>query len=625
MGKADTTPRRAAASAEGSVLRDLCRPVSEAAPLPMVAVEGPQHLVRWVNAAFCRVIGVAPEVIIGQPFGAAVPAWVASQALLDRVARTGEPETVVDPPDARAGAGRWTGTVWPVQGPGGKRLGLLIQVTDRPETDPFRQQLTAMNEALVVSSVAQHARTDAAEALTAQVTAQKILLETILEQAAEEIVVRDAAGRLLLANAEARRALRPGPERQAALEGTPLASVPRLWGDLFDDDEKPLPLGDYPIARALRGERVRPLEIQRVASEGGTRTLLSSAVPLLDPRGALLGAVSISTDITLQQRQDAEIAYLRQATLAQPSDIIGTSPALQQAISQADQVAPTDAAVLLLGETGTGKELLAHLIHRRSKRKDRALVTVNCAALPPTLIEAELFGREKGAYTGALTRQAGRFELAHGSTLFLDEIAELPLELQVKLLRVVEDGTLERLGSSKTIQVDVRVIAATNRDLPSLVARHLFREDLYYRLNVFPIIVPPLRDRREDIPPLVWAFAQQYGKAFGKPVKRIPPETMDGLRRYPWPGNIRELRNVIERAVILSASSTLRVPLATPGPGAGTAGPPTMAAAEHAQIVAALAQTGWRIRGPAGAAALLGLKPTTLESRIKKLGLQRPR
>jgi transcriptional regulator with GAF, ATPase, and Fis domain len=334
--------------------------------------------------------------------------------------------------------------------------------------------------------------------------------------------------------------------------------------------------------------------------------------------------VSISTDITLQRRQDAEIAYLRQATLAQPSDIIGTAPALQQALAQADQVAPTDAAVLLLGETGTGKELLAHLIHRRSRRQDRALVTVNCAALPPTLIEAELFGREKGAYTGALTRQAGRFELAHGSTLFLDEIAELPLDLQVKLLRVVEDGTLERLGSSKTLSVDVRVIAATNRDLAALVTHGKFREDLYYRLNVFPIVVPPLRDRREDIPLLVWAFAQQYGKAFGKPVKRIPPATLDALSRYPWPGNIRELRNVIERAVILSDSSTLRVPLAAPLPGAATAAP-TMAAAEHAQIVAALAQTGWRIRGPAGAAARLGLKPTTLESRIKKLGLPRPR
>jgi formate hydrogenlyase transcriptional activator len=330
-------------------------------------------------------------------------------------------------------------------------------------------------------------------------------------------------------------------------------------------------------------------------------------------------------DVTrLKQQLEAENAYLREAAEAQPSEIVGNSPALKRVVSQADHVAPTDAAVLLLGETGSGKELLAHLIHRRSRRKDRAMVTLNCAALSPTLIEAELFGREKGAYTGALTRQAGRFEVAHGSTIFLDEIAELPLELQVKLLRVLQDGQLERIGSTKTLTVDVRVIAATNRDLPQRVAQGAFREDLYYRLNVFPITVPPLRERREDIPLLVWTFAKQYGAALGKPVERIPQETMEALRGYPWPGNIRELRNVIERAVILSGGSTLRVPL---GPSAGPVAdaPTTLADAERTHILAALHQTGWRVRGPDGAATLLGLKPTTLESRIKKLGLQRPR
>ena len=330
-------------------------------------------------------------------------------------------------------------------------------------------------------------------------------------------------------------------------------------------------------------------------------------------------------DVTrLKQQLEAENAYLREAAQAQPSDIVGNSPALKRVLSQVDHVAPTDATVLLLGETGTGKELLAHLIHRRSRRKDRAMVKLNCAALPPTLIEAELFGREKGAYTGALSRQAGRFELAHGSTIFLDEIAEMPLELQVKLLRVLEDGQLERIGSTKTLTVDVRVIAATNRDLAKLVAHEKFREDLYYRLNVFPIAVPPLRERGDDIPLLVWTFAKQFGQALGKPVERIPQETMDAIRHYPWPGNIRELRNVIERAVIVSESSTLQIPVESAAvPGAPP--PPTLAATERTQILAALAQTGWRIRGPAGAAALLGLKPTTLESRIKKLGLQRPR
>lgn len=330
-------------------------------------------------------------------------------------------------------------------------------------------------------------------------------------------------------------------------------------------------------------------------------------------------------DVTrLKQQLEAENAYLREMAQVQPGDIVGTSPALKRVIAQADQVAPTDAAVLLLGETGTGKELLAQLIHRRSRRRDRAMVKVNCAALPPTLIEAELFGREKGAYTGALTRQAGRFELAHGSTIFLDEIGELPMDLQVKLLRVLEDGQLERIGSTKTLTVDVRVIAATNRDLGQLLADGKFREDLYYRLNVFPIAVPPLRERREDIPLLVWTFAKQYGAALGKPVERIPQETMGTLQRYPWPGNVRELRNVIERAVILTEGSTLRVAVA---PAAILRAPaaPTLADAARAQIVAALEQTGWRIRGPAGAAVLLGLKPTTLESRIKRIGLQRPR
>jgi formate hydrogenlyase transcriptional activator len=330
-------------------------------------------------------------------------------------------------------------------------------------------------------------------------------------------------------------------------------------------------------------------------------------------------------DVTrLKQQLEAENAYLREAAQAQPTDIVGHSPALKRVLSQVDHVAPTDASVLLLGETGTGKELLAHLIHRRSRRGDRTMVKLNCAALPPTLIEAELFGREKGAYTGALTRQAGRFELADSSTIFLDEIAELPLELQVKLLRVLEDGQLERIGSTKTLTVDVRVIAATNRDMAALVAQGNFREDLYYRLNVFPIAVPPLRERGEDIPLLVWTFAKQFGQALGKPVERIPQTTMDALRQYAWPGNIRELRNVIERAVIVSESSTLRVAMGSAAV-LRAAAPPTLAATERAQILAALERTRWRIRGPDGAAGLLGIKPTTLESRIKKLGLQRPR
>jgi transcriptional regulator with GAF, ATPase, and Fis domain len=386
----------------------------------------------------------------------------------------------------------------------------------------------------------------------------------------------------------------------------PLASTGRVFGALSFD--------------TLAAEREWPdVLVQRLQLMAD---IFANALARQQSEQALRRALD---DVTrLKQQLEAENAYLREAAEAQPSEIVGTSPALRRVLTKLEHVAPTDAAVLLLGETGTGKELLAHLLHRRSRRRDRAMVKLNCAALSPTLIEAELFGREKGAYTGALTRQAGRFELAHGSTIFLDEIAELPLELQVKLLRVLEDGQLERIGSTKTLTVDVRVIAATNRDLPKLVAQGRFREDLYYRLNVFPIAVPSLRERREDIPLLVWTFAKQFGKALGKPVERIPQETMEALRHYPWPGNVRELRNEIERAVILSEGSTLRVPV---GPAAGplAEAAPTLAAAERQQILAALEKTGWRIRGPAGAATLLGLKPTTLESRLKKLGLERPR
>ncbi len=308
--------------------------------------------------------------------------------------------------------------------------------------------------------------------------------------------------------------------------------------------------------------------------------------------------------------------------------VIGDSPALREVLAQVDRVAPTNATVLLLGETGTGKELLAETLHARSRRKNRVMIKINCAALSPTLIEAELFGREKGAYTGALSRQPGRFELADGSTLFLDEVAELPLDLQTKLLRVLQDGQFERVGGTKTLRVDVRVIAASNRDLPKHIAEGKFREDLYYRLGGFPIVVPPLRERTDDIPLLTWAFAKQLGETLGKPVVRIPQVVMEALQRYSWPGNIRELRNVIERAIILGDSSTLRLP---PGPVNDShkeESPTTFEEAEQsymrAHISKVLERTRWRIRGAGGAAEILALKPTTLEARIRKLGLRRP-
>ncbi len=341
------------------------------------------------------------------------------------------------------------------------------------------------------------------------------------------------------------------------------------------------------------------------------------------------------TEITrLKERLEAENTYLRQSARDRSGSALASrSPRFNRVLEEIAQVAPTNATVLLLGETGTGKELLADAIHGLSDRRDRPMVKVNCAALPASLIEAELFGREKGAYTGALARQMGRFELADGSTLFLDEIGELPMELQTKLLRVLQDGRFERVGSTHTIQVNVRVIAATNRDLARAVAKGRFRDDLYYRLNVFPVAVPPLRERPEDIPLLAWEFVRELSESMGKPIEHIAEDAMTALLAYPWPGNVRELRNLIERAMILAHGSTLHVSLG-PAPRPvhdkarektpAKASASTLAARERDHILQVLEQTGWRIRGSGGAAEQLGIKPTTLESRMKRLGLRRP-
>jgi transcriptional regulator with GAF, ATPase, and Fis domain len=288
------------------------------------------------------------------------------------------------------------------------------------------------------------------------------------------------------------------------------------------------------------------------------------------------------------------------------------------------QVAATDSTVLLLGETGTGKELFATRIHELSNRRGAAMVRVNCAAIPSALIESELFGREKGAFTGALSRQAGRFELADRSSIFLDEIGDLPLDVQIKLLRVLEERHVERLGSSRPIQVDTRIIAATHRDLDQRVAEGTFREDLFYRMNVFPIRVPPLRDRIEDIPILVWRFVGEFSKAFGKRIDVISNETMAALQRYPWPGNIRELRNIVERAMIVATGPHLTI--VPPAASVAASKRSTMLIdVETDHIRSVLESTAWRIRGVGGAADRLGLKPTTLETRMAKLGLSRPK
>jgi formate hydrogenlyase transcriptional activator len=304
--------------------------------------------------------------------------------------------------------------------------------------------------------------------------------------------------------------------------------------------------------------------------------------------------------------------------------IIGHSQAIRGVLEQARQVAATDSTVLLLGETGTGKELIATHIHELSARRGRIMVRVNCSAIPSTLMESELFGREKGAFTGALARQIGRFELADHSTIFLDEIGDLPADVQVKLLRVLEERQIERLGSPKGVHVDVRIIAATHRNLEKRLTEGAFREDLFYRLNVFPIQVPPLRDRVEDIPLLVWRFVDEFSKAFGKRIETISREDMAVLQRYSWPGNIRELRNVVERAMIVSTGTQLALPLPSVSRHAEKRSL-KLNDIEKEHILSVLDSSGWRIRGAAGAAYLLGLKPTTLEARMAKLGLARPK
>ena len=306
------------------------------------------------------------------------------------------------------------------------------------------------------------------------------------------------------------------------------------------------------------------------------------------------------------------------------SAVVGQSAAISRVQEQVRQVAETDATVLLLGETGSGKELFASQIHELSRRRGRSMVRVNCAAIPATLIESELFGREKGAYTGALSRQIGRFELAEGSTIFLDEIGDLPPDVQVKLLRVLEEKQIERLGSSRTTKVDTRIIAATHRDLEQRIAADTFREDLYYRLNVFPIRVPPLRERTEDIPLLVWRFVDDFSKAFGKQIESISKDNIAMLQRYAWPGNVRELRNVVERALIVANSPRLTIALPQ-GSAAATRRSVKLADVQTEHIRSVLDSAGWRIRGAGGAAERLGLKATTLETRMAKLGIQRPR
>jgi len=411
--------------------------------------------------------------------------------------------------------------------------------------------------------------------------------------------------------------------------------------DLPSDAEPDLPaykeMGVHSsfIIPIMTGEEVRHIVILQTMEGGATllpqyiprlRLLAEILVQAMERRNAeekLYGALEEVRQ--LRDRLQQENLHLRQEVkeLRQRSPIVGQSPAIRNVLAQVEQVAATGSTVLLLGETGTGKELFASAIHELSPRKNRAMVRVNCAAVPAALIESELFGREKGAYTGAVSKQIGRFEMAHQSTLFLDEIGELPMDVQVKLLRVLQEKQIERLGNPKPIGVDVRIISASNKDLEEEVRKGRFREDLYYRLNVFPIAIPPLRERREDIPLLTMAFVEEFATTLGKHVDAIPQSNLDTLMHYSWPGNIRELRNVIERAMILATDRNLKVNVPN-GRNCKSVRSFNMEDVDRQHILSVLDMTGWRVRGENGAAAILGLKPTTLYSRIKKLGLKRP-
>jgi PAS domain S-box-containing protein len=355
-----------------------------------------------------------------------------------------------------------------------------------------------------------------------------------------------------------------------------------------------------------------------------------------DPSGTYTRTmfVDITERVLMEQektRLEAQKVYLQEEIQTEHNfeEVIGTAPAIKKVLKAVEQVAATDATVLIGGETGTGKELIARAIHNLSPRRQGVLVKVNCAAIPAGLIESELFGHEKGAFTGALARKVGRFELADRATIFLDEVGEIPLDLQTKLLRVLQEGEFERLGSTKTIKVNVRVIAATNRDLEREVREGRFRSDLFYRLNVFPIQLPPLRERAQDIPLLAAYFVKKHAPNLGKKIESIPPAAIEALKAYPWPGNIRELEHVIERAIILSRGPQLELgdwmPRSAGGAGGGDGKISTLEEAERAHILDVLERVGWKVSGKSGAAELLGLKPTTLEARMKKLNIARPK
>ena len=435
----------------------------------------------------------------------------------------------------------------------------------------------------------------------------------------------------------------PACERISGHGAQEFIDEPSLLRDIIIAEDRGIWDHHYRDSREELRPRVIQFRIQRL--DGEVRWIEHACQPVYDDQGNPIGIRASNRDITdrkkveidlkqsyaeieeLKNQLEAECAYLMEEVKIDHSfeKIIGASNALKYVLFKVEQVAPTDTTVLILGETGTGKELVARAIHNTSQLNHHPLVKINCAVLPDNLIESELFGHEKGAFTGADAQHIGRFEVANGTTIFLDEIGELPTNLQAKLLRVLQEGEFERLGSSKTIKVDVRVIAATNRNLEEEMRRGRFREDLFYRLNVFPITLPPLRERRGDVPLLVQYFVDKYAKKQGKTIDNIPKGVIQTLETYSWPGNIRELENVVERSVIHTSGPKLRLVDEFESQKKGTASElKTMEAVEAAHILLVLEQTSWKVSGKGGAAEILGLKRGTLRARMEKLGIRRP-
>jgi PAS domain S-box-containing protein len=523
---------------------------------------------------------------------------------------------------------------FPLLEPTGAVVGHLAVMHDRPLLDGAR----GMNVMRVFAARARAElqRLRAEEALRAS----QDRLERVFDAASDGILSFDEEGRIVLFNPAAERLLScPRAEAigtLAARFGTEegMASRARALQRLRSDPGAVVFFGEDEGLRARRADGTLFLHegsLSRSVVDG--QSLYTVIFRDVDERRAVARTLS---DL---ERQNA---YLQEEirSLHPFDEIVGRSPALREVLRRVELVAGTDSSVLITGETGTGKELVARAIHSHGPRREKPLVKVNCAALPTGLVESELFGHEKGAFTGASERRIGRFELADGGTIFLDEVGEVPLDVQVKLLRVLQERELERVGGTRTIRVDVRVIAATNRDLARAVAEGSFRQDLFYRLNVFPVQVPPLRERREDIPLLVHFFVSRYAAKIGRRIGRVEPDTLERLTAYPWPGNVRELENVVERAVILAPGPALEVPLEMlPGAPAARAAPlPSLApravpepaaqeedleGVERRHIVSVLRRTGWRIDGPRGAAAILKLHPSTLRSRMQRLGIRR--